>query len=185
MRIQRICSGWVGLLFASALLFSAGSRAANINIHFSGFISPGSCDVSLSRSSLDLGNVDMLSLKAGDVLANTTDFNVSVMNCYLSMATTFRPAVQIDGEGFDANGKFLFRSRDSVSKGIGIQLNDSSGNPLKAGEYIDLGGPGSVPGDSLLPFFVGVTCGSAADCAASNMTPGRLIARIVFNFRYY
>ncbi|BDH47360.1 hypothetical protein TUM12370_34040 [Salmonella enterica subsp. enterica serovar Choleraesuis] len=190
MRIQRLFKTLLVVL-AGAYFCAPVSQAANININFTGFITPGSCDVDLDRPALNLGNVDFLSLKAGAQLANIASFNASIHNCYLSLATTYRPAIQITGEGFDADGKFLFRSADSASSGIGVLLYHSAGAPqyadasLKSGDYIDLGGAGSTPSDTSLPFFVGVSCGSVADCAANAISPGSLVSRIMINFRYY
>lgn len=165
--------------------------AANININFKGFIRPGSCDVDIDQSSLNLGDVDYFTLKVGNVLLNPTQFNVSISNCYLAKATTLRPAIQIDGEGFNADGKFIFRSSDSTANGIGILLYKGGDSPqyseqsIKSGDYIDLGGSGTIPEDSIIPFYVGVTCGSVTDCTSTNVVPGKMVARIIFNYRYY
>lgn len=179
------------LSLLATLFFVKDSLASIVNINFTGFIMPGSCNVDLDRPALNLGNIDMLSLQKGAILANVSGFNATVRNCYLSQPSTYRPAIEISGEGFNADGKFLFRSSDSSSRGIGVALYKNASSPqysdlsLKSGDYIDLGGVGTIPADTTLPFFVGVTCGSASNCVSSNIAPGRLISRIMINLRYY
>ncbi|HBT2490136.1 TPA: type 1 fimbrial protein [Klebsiella aerogenes] len=189
--MQRFCNGLIIILFGLMFSYISISFAANININFKGFIRPGSCDVDLDQSSLNLGDADYFTLKVGNVLLNPTKFNVNISNCYLVKNTILRPAIQIGGEGFNADGKFIFSSRDSTANGIGVLLYKGVDSPsysdpsIKAGDYIDLGGSGAIPEDSIIPFYVGVTCGSVTDCASTNVVPGKMIARIIFNYRYY
>ncbi|MGL5970046.1 MAG: fimbrial protein [Kluyvera sp.] len=185
MSTQQICNGLVLIAIATSLLFSASSWGANININFTGVISPGTCDIDVDPPSLNLGNVDMLALQAGDAMENADTFNLNVKNCALAVPTTLRPAVQIDGEGFDAGGTFLFRGSDSTSHGIGVIVLDGAGSALKAGDYLDFGNVGGLPNATMATYIVAVSCGPAAACATNNTAPGGLVARIMFNFRYY
>lgn len=179
------------LITCCFLGYSTWTYSANININFNGFIKPGSCEVDLDQPSLNLGDIDYFTLKSGNALLNVTKFNVSVHDCFLSADTILSPVIQIDGEGFNANGKFIFRGSDSTTKGVGILLYKGIDSPqyndisLKPGDYIELGVSGSVPADTIIPFNVGVSCGSISDCNTSDINPGKMISRIIFNFRYY
>lgn len=185
MSILRICNQLAPIALLILLLFTAESKASNININFTGFISPGTCDVDVTPPSLDLGKVDMFALQSGDAMENPSTFSINLANCALVIPTILRPALQIDGEGFDAGGTYLFRSSDSTSRGIGVTVLDGNGTPLKAGDYLDFGNTGGLPNASQATYIVAVSCGPAVDCAANNISPGRLVARIMFNFRYY
>lgn len=189
--MRRICDGVIIVVFGLIILYISKSFAANININFHGFIKPGSCDVDLDKPSLNLGDTDYFTLKSGNTLLNPTQFNVNISKCFLVKSNVLRPAIQIDGEGFNASGKFIFSSNDSAAKGIGVILYKGNSMPefsdasLKPGDYIDLGGSGAMPEDSNIPFYVGVSCGSVTDCSSANVTPGKMVARIIFNYRYY
>lgn len=191
MLIQRICDGLIFLTFALIVVCISQSEAANVNINFNGFIKPGSCEVDLDQPVLDLGDTDYFTLKTGNGILNIKNFNLNVHNCFLSASTILKPAIQIDGDGFNADGKFFFHGKDSTAKGIGVLLFNNNGNPqysdqsLRPGDYIELGGVGQKPDDTVLPFYVGVSCGSVTDCASVEVTPGKMISRIIFNFRYY
>ncbi|HDS5326014.1 fimbrial protein [Klebsiella aerogenes] len=189
--MKRICDGVIIVIFGLIILSISKSFATNININFHGFIKPGSCDVDLDKPSLNLGDADYFTLKTGNILLNPTQFNVNISKCFLAKNTILRPAIQIDGEGFNASDKFIFSSNDSSAKGIGVILYQGNSVPeyydtsLKSGDYIDLGGTGAIPEDSIIPFYVGVSCGSVTDCSSINVTPGKMVARIIFNYRYY
>ncbi|RSV97762.1 type 1 fimbrial protein [Klebsiella aerogenes] len=191
MFMKRICDGVKIVIFGLIILNISKSFATNININFHGFIKPGSCDVDLDKPSLNLGDADYFTLKTGNTLLNPTQFNVNVSKCFLAKKTILRPAIQIDGEGFNASDKFIFSSNDSSAKGVGVILYQGNSLPkyydasLKSGDYIDLGGTGATPEDSIIPFYVGVSCGSVTDCSSTNVTPGKMVARIIFNYRYY
>lgn len=191
MLTQRICNGLIIFAISITMFYTTKPYATNININFSGFIKPGSCEVDLDRSFLQLDNVDYLTLKSGNALLSINKFIVNVHNCYLLANTILRPAIQIDGEGFYAGTKFFFQSSDSSARGIGALLYQGDDAPqyeapsLKTGDYIDLGGSGSVPEDIKIPFYVGISCGSVSDCNSVDVTPGKMVARIIFNFRYY
>ncbi|HGL3854574.1 TPA: fimbrial protein [Klebsiella aerogenes] len=189
--MKRLCNGLIFLTFGLIVIYISNSYATNININFQGFIKPGTCDVDLDQPSLNLGDADYFTLKTGNILLNPSKFNVNISNCYLSKATVLRPAIQIEGEGFIASDKYIFSSNDSSAKGIGVLLYKSSDTPnysdtsLKNGDYIDLGGSGSIPEDLTIPFYVGVSCGSVTDCSSTTVGPGKMVARIIFNYRYY
>ncbi|SUB82575.1 Uncharacterised protein [Pragia fontium] len=161
------------------------TTAQAIILNYSASINQGTCQISLDKTALHLGTVEMSAMR-GSTLVSAQSFTLQIRSCgdYQAGLT---PAIKITGEGMTRDGKWLFRSSaDSVSQGFGIVLAKSDTIPLynqasiTNGDYLNL----TATTDTDVTFFAGIACGSATNCQDANMRPGRVSARIVFDFVY-
>lgn len=174
-----------------SLLFT-GSPTQAVTINFAAVIASATCQISLNKSSLYLGSVPLKALSTGNVLALSQPVSLQIRRCEGVAGGGLKPRVKVSGEGFSAAGdnKWLFRSADSQAKGIGILLMQGEKPPgyeqaeVKHGDYLTVGSANVVPIDTDIPLYVGVSCGANAACRANTIKPGRLTARIIFDFTY-
>lgn len=175
----------------AALLFT-GPSAQAVKINFAAVIANATCQVSLNQSTLYLGSVPLKALTQGSVIALPQPVLLQVRRCEGVAGGDLKPRVKVSGEGFAAAGdnKWLFRSSDSQAAGIGILLMQGDKPPayeqaeVKNGDYLTVGPANVLPVDTDVPLYVGVSCGASSACGASTLRPGRLTARIVFDFTY-
>ncbi|MFI8415333.1 fimbrial protein [Serratia sp. NPDC078593] len=166
--------------------------AHGVRINFAAVLTPATCELSLDKSSVYLGSVSLSALSVGNVVALPQPFTLQVRQCDGVVGGDLKPMVRVTGEGFAASGdnKWLFRSADSQAIGIGILLTQGDTPPeygqkeVKNGDYLSVGPANVVPVDTDLPLYVGVSCGSNTACRSSAIKPGRLTARIIFDFTY-
>lgn len=179
-----------GKWFFAAALISLGLRPVQaITLNYSAQINQGTCKISLDKTALHLGTVELSALRGTLVAAQP--FTLLVRDCAGEFQSGLTPAIKVTGEGFTRDGKWLFRSAaDSVAQGIGIMLVKSDTPPSYVqksvihGDFLDLAAKDITPANTDLKFFAGMACGSVADCGAASVQPGRISARIVFDFVY-
>ncbi|WP_159566163.1 fimbrial protein [Budvicia diplopodorum] len=183
------CRKWATGTIMVALLSCGIVPAQAITLNYSAQINQGTCQISLDQTTLSLGTV-MLSSLRGNTLVAARPFTLQVRACgdFLSGQT---PAIKITGQGMTLSGKWVFRSSvDSVAQGVGIMVAQSntpalySQTAIADGDYINLASVDLIPTDADFQFFAGITCGSSSDCTSANVQPGRITARIVFDFVY-
>lgn len=175
-------------LFAIALGMQGGfiTQPRAVTIDFSAMLMPGTCTLSLSQSTLPLGMIPQHQLTAGKLL-NITPFTLNVVACSGS-DSSLTPMVNITGEGMFHGGKWLFRSSDSVARGMGVMLTRTDSPPsfiqaeVKHDDDIPLAARGSTPRDQQMTFYAGVTCGNGSEC--TDLRAGELKARVLFNLVY-
>lgn len=175
--------------FAAALIALVFRPVQAITLNYSAQINQGTCQISLDKTALHLGTVELSALRGTLVAAQP--FTLLVRNCAGGFQPGLTPAIKVSGEGLTRDGKWLFRSAaDSVAKGIGIMLIKSDTppsygqKPVANGDLLDLAAKDIMPADSDITFFAGMACGSVANCGAASVQPGRVSARIVFDFVY-
>lgn len=160
----------------AALLFT-GPSAQAVKINFAAVIANATCQVSLNQSTLYLGSVPLKALTQGSVLALPQPVLLQVRRCEGVAGGDLKPRVKVSGEGFAAAG-------------IGILLMQGDKPPayeqaeVKNGDYLTVGPANVLPVDTDVPLYVGVSCGASSACGASTLGPGRLTARIIFDFTY-
>ncbi|CFR12100.1 fimbrial protein [Yersinia kristensenii] len=149
-------------------------------LKFAAKIVPGTCTLKLDKSVLPLGEVNKSQLHAGDITA-AQNFTLNVAGCTGGKRGSLTPGVNITGAGETQDGKWLFRTDESEATGVGIILHQSGDNKkeVASGDNIALAKPGEIPADQDLSFSAGVSCG-----ACTSVKPGKLTARIIFQFDY-
>lgn len=180
------CGKWG---FAAALLALGLMPVQAITLNYSAQINQGTCQISLDKTQMHLGTVELSALRGTLVAAQP--FTLRVRACDGEYQSGLTPAIKITGEGIIRDGKWLFRSPgDSVAQGIGIMLIKSDTppsygqKPVTNGDFLDLAAKNLTPADTDLKFFAGMACGSVAECQATGVQPGKVSARIVFDFVY-
>ncbi|CNI30932.1 putative fimbrial protein SthA [Yersinia thracica] len=165
---------FIGLWLLTPLMASA------TEIKFAAKIVPGTCTLKLNKSVLSLGEVNKSQLHTGDIAA-AQNFTLNVAGCTGGKRGSLTPSVQITGAGEKQDGKWLFRTDESEATGIGIILHQSSDSKKEvvSGDNISLAKVGEIPKDQDLSFSAGVSCG-----ACTSVKPGKLTARIIFQFDY-
>jgi len=161
--------------------------ALAVILNFGATIVQGTCSLSLDKSILPLGNVFQPDLKKG-LLLNAQPVKLLISKCSGIEGLTQQATVTVKGSGMTSGGKWLFRSNGSAASGAGIMLIQQDTQPsasdtaVKSGDIFPLTAKGVIPGDTVLPFYAGVSCGGPAECA--NVGTGELTAHIVFSFAF-
>ncbi|WP_411753400.1 fimbrial protein [Serratia sp. (in: enterobacteria)] len=180
------CGKWA---FVGVLIAQGSMPVQALTLNYSAQINQGTCQISLDKTQMHLGTVELSALRGTLVAAQP--FTLRVRACSGEYQPGLTPAIKVTGEGLSRDGKWLFRSAaDSVAQGIGIMLIKSDTppsygqKPVANGDFLDLAAKNIIPADTDLNFFAGMACGSVADCQAASVKPGRVSARIVFDFVY-
>lgn len=189
----------VGLL--SMLVCQPGANAVDGTLTFNGTITPGTCDLSVSPSSIEFGSVDAASLIGGQwASAGTTPFTVKLSGCTGVGGGALTPGVKISGTLNDdpaiqaaGGNKWLFKT-GGTSKGFGVVVYTSEtpnlgSNEAENDQYIPV--TGYAAGSSLpaagadVKLAAAVSTGRSAWSAAKNLQAGTLTAAVTFTFAYH
>lgn len=157
---------------------------ASVTINFSAMLVEGTCDLSLDRTVLNLGNFPLISLTPS-TLFGAQPFTLFVRDCTPGKADAV-PVVTVSGYGVNRSGRWVFRNSASTSANLGVMLFKTNVSPsfsdeeMRSGTQFDLTGLdiGALPYE--VRFYAGMSCG--ATC--SDVTPGDVEATIAFEFRY-
>lgn len=193
------------------MVMSAGVRAANsVNLTFNYTVVQGTCDVSISSPSMNLGDVDPSPAFGNGswVQLNATEFTVNLNSCSGSVDPNTRPVVMVAGEtvpGSDSGYSYLFRKQGNAggtSKGFGVLIvkADKAGGDLSSdievknntAIYVPNTGGGyygkgtALNGNFTIPLKAAVSCGRKVSdmCAPANLLAGSLSASVTFTFQY-
>ncbi|KFK96915.1 MULTISPECIES: fimbrial protein [unclassified Serratia (in: enterobacteria)] len=175
------------LLFALTLSVLGCVSAQAVTLNFSAVLNPGTCTFSLDKSTLALDSIHLSQLTPS-TLQVAQPFTLIVQDCRGTDAS-LAPVVNVSGDGITQDGRWLFRSSDSMASGMGVMLVKAdvppsySATEVKDGDNIPLAAAGINPPDQNIKFYAGITCGSLA-CASGSMRPGTLTARVLFNLAY-
>ncbi|MHA7847364.1 fimbrial protein [Serratia sp. D1N4] len=187
MRSIITCHKSTLLLTMWALSALVGAPAQAVTLNFSAILNPGTCTFSLDKSTLALDSVHLSQL-APSTLQAAQPFTLTVQDCSGTDAA-LAPVVNVSGDGIARDSKWLFRSSDSTTSGVGVMLVKTDVPPgygsteVKNGDNIPLAAAGVNPLDQNIRFYAGITCGSLA-CTSERPTPGTLTARVLFNLAY-
>ena len=157
-----------------------------VQLNFSAVLSPSTCTFSLSEGTVSLGDLSVSSLQPA-TLVGARPFTLRVTNCS-GIEETLTPVVNITGDGITQDGRWLFRSADSVASNVGVMLVNSSVMPdysrpeVKNGDNLPLTAQAGRPTDQNIAFYAGATCGGASGCA--NVGMGTILARVTFSLDY-
>lgn len=188
MRLARSCHNALKTLCPLWLLMTGcfTTPAQAVTLNFSATLTTGTCTFSVDKSTVSMG-VSSLSRMPASTLIKVQSFTLFVSGC-VGSDPVLTPVIHVTGDGFNQAGKWLFRSADSTSTGLGIMLVKGSGVPgydspeVKHDDTIDLAPKGTVPADQNHTFYAGLTCGTATTC--SSATPGTINARVLFALDY-
>ncbi|MBL5825951.1 fimbrial protein [Serratia fonticola] len=157
-----------------------------VKLNFSAKLVPGTCSLSLDKSTLELGTVMQPSLQPATLLA-VQPFTLTVQDCNGNQGTLLTPVVNVSGDGVNQDGRWLFRAQESTTNSVGVMLVKTNVPPsygeteVKNGDDIPLSAKGVNPANQNLTFYAGITCGSSG-CASPQA--GVLTARILFSLAY-
>jgi type 1 fimbria pilin len=163
----------------------SGGSALAVTLNFSAILMPGTCTFSLDKSTLPLGTASLRELQPAS-LVSAQPFTLRVQDCSGTDLNT-TPVVNVSGDGVIQDGRWLFRSADSVAKGVGVMLVKTDMPPsygtteVKNNDDIVLAVKGVNPADQSLTFYAAMTCGSNG-CAG--LQAGVLTARVMFTLAY-
>lgn len=174
------------LLLMTLVLGSHAITAAQaVTLNFSAFLTLGTCTFSLDKSTLKLGTISLRELQPSTIVA-AQPFTLHVQDCTGTDAS-LTPVVNITGEGSIQDGRWLFRSPDSVATGMGVMLVKTTVPPaysateVRDGDDIVLAAMGNDPVNQDMTFYAGASCGNTS-CTA--LQTGSLTARVLFNLAY-
>lgn len=157
-----------------------------VQLNFSAVIVPVTCTFNLSEGTVNLGAISSDLLQPATLVA-ATPFALQVSNCS-SVVGSLTPVVNVSGDGITLDGRWLFRSADSVASNVGVMLVNSSVTPnysspeVKNGDSLPLMVQASLIPNQNITFYAGATCGSATDC--SHVSSGAILARITFSLDF-
>ncbi|MCM7587701.1 fimbrial protein [Enterobacter chuandaensis] len=118
-------------LFLAMVTITATGYAADGTINFTGSIIDETCTVDSGSQNLnvDLGKVSKTSLDgAAGKKAASSSFTLSLSKCPETVTTA---KVKFDGTSDSSNQQLLALNSDTgVASGVGIEIADSSGNPI-------------------------------------------------------
>lgn len=186
MRIQDVFKKkWIsGLFLILSVIYMPPAVAVTLN--FSAILTDGTCEISVNKSVLSLGDVSASQLKANKMVA-AQPFQLNIQNCVsVSASTAF--SIKVSGTGRVQDGKWLFGNSNGAENGPGIMLVQSSTLPdysnseIRDGSTIAFGEKGITPPDQSLTFYAGVSCGGNTGCAT--VTPGTVSATVMFDLEY-
>lgn len=169
------------LLLAGSSVSYAGSNA---QMTITASIVAATCDVSVSTSSLDLGNHSGASfIKIGTPLAESQkSFTVGLNNCQSSSKAGDTGNVIVSGATLGGNPN-IFNSSGSES-GIMLSLAGApAGTYISAGDKLNIATAGTTPSAS---DFNAKTISLRAGVASTKASPepGNILAPILFSFAY-
>lgn len=184
-----------GILFCFHCMSHAASSGT---LSFSGSIMSGTCDLSVSPSSIIFGKVDpshLIGVQWGE--SNRMPFTIHIRNCSGIGGTATTPAIKITGAlskdiGVTSDNTWLFKTGGS-SVGFGMVVYNKKDGAHNADE-VENGGFISIPGygqGTTLPYGgVDVNLAAAVSAGRANWTPvknmkaGTLTAAVTFEFVY-
>ncbi|MDK1711684.1 hypothetical protein QOM18_25525 [Serratia marcescens] len=198
---QGIAGAWLTVFLLSLCTVGKCLAAQSATGIVTAEVSAGSCMLSLDYDAYNSGVVDPDDLREGGRILKQAQRTLS-LNCTGGGAAGKTPTVTLTGETMTGAGgeKYLFRRAGITgATGVGFVLGSAktetwpAGNAglYTSGSTIPVAAAGeSVPGNTTLDFYVGVACGSAADCAASLAAPGseaengEVRGSVMFTFAY-
>ncbi|HFD2064121.1 TPA: hypothetical protein ACF2D8_005025 [Serratia marcescens] len=196
-----ITGAWLAALLLSLCTVGKSLAAQSATGVVTAEVSAGSCMLSLDNGAYNSGAVDPDDLREGGRILKQVQRTLS-LTCTGGGAAGKTPTVTLTGETLTGAGgeKYLFRRAGITgATGVGFVLSSEKTDTWPAGNTglyttgstIPVAPVGqSAPANSTLDFYVGVACGSAADCAASLAAPGSeaenglVRGAVMFTFAY-
>lgn len=162
---------------------SVANAASNATMNITANVVAATCDVSVSNSTLDLGNftkTDFISV-AKPIASSLKTFTVGLSNCEKPKVAGDKANLVISGQTLGGNPN-IFNST-GTNTGVMISQVSTPSTYLSAGEKIAVATAGATPavGD-----FNGKSVSLQAGLASTSMTPdiGAVSAPIIFSFAY-
>lgn len=170
---------------ALALLACSGAvnAASNATMNISANVVAATCDVSVSNSSLDLGNYTKSSFTAvaTPIASSLKSFTVGLSNCEKPKAAGDKANLVISGQTLGGNPN-IFNST-GTNTGVMISQVSAPTTYLSTGDKVAVATAGATPavGD-----YNGKAISLQAGLASTSTTPdiGAVSAPIIFSFAY-
>lgn len=200
---DRVCR--VALVSAALMLsgITLQARANTLNLDFTYTVVQGTCMIQVSPSTVSFPTFNTeLSTLIGNAwtVVGQQKLTVTLSSCSGAADPTTRPAIELKGEL--ANEAWASQERkDSVfsdttnTTGLGVVFAKATGSAAVSstnrltynadGMFIDTGTKGEKAAENDYVIMAGLACGTAADCAASNLKVAKGSATVTFSFTYH
>ncbi|MFC0226308.1 fimbrial protein [Serratia aquatilis] len=173
-------------LFLWSSLCTAGK--SSIPLNFSATVVAGTCDISVSPTTIDWGTVSSSDIKqAGESGLEPRDLAVSYASC---AGYGIQPKLKVIGTTLSAGIPLFTRTSgntDESALGYGVRLVNKSSpqTALGDGDMVNVGTPETLLSElngTQTPFQASLSCGNG--CSNSTLHGGTLNATVTFQFFY-
>ncbi|HDU8609495.1 TPA: type 1 fimbrial protein [Morganella morganii] len=173
---------------AALLLLAAANysyAASNAEITITGNVTASTCDVSLSRTTLDLGNYSPSDFTgvATPIPASQRTFTVGINNCQTPSAAGDTANLVVEGSTLGGNPNIF--NNTGTNTGVMLNLTSAPGSYISRGDKLTVATAGATPAASdFNGKTLSLTAGLASVSTLSGVDIGAVNAPILFSFNY-
>ncbi|WP_181367070.1 type 1 fimbrial protein [Enterobacter sp. CGMCC 5087] len=161
-----------------AMMVMGGVNAAHADtkgtVQVTGVVNTLTCQVSLSRPTIDLGGMIPSALNAANTLFNAQDVTVSLSGCG-NAAAQAGAGIQLDANPITGSSNKIFGSDTSATWGFGVAKKDAPATLLAKGEFLFsavAGDLGTALEAKTYPATIGFAAPTASPTASAAQTTG-------------
>ena len=192
-------------LVSAALMLSGSTLPAGantLNLDFTYTVVQGTCQIDVSPVPVTFGDVTDLSTAIGKdwVVLNQKTVTVTLSACDGAGDASTQPAIELKGQRANDSGasndrqNSVFTSDNKTGLGVVFANKDSQStlsksnllayDTAKGGMFIYTDVAGQKATNKAYSIRTGLSCGTAADCAANKLSVASGAATVTFSFTY-